>query len=387
MEKTLVVIAGEASGDLHAARLVEELKTLFPAGRFYGLGGEKMRAAGVTLWHDLTQLAVVGFVEVLKHYATFKRVFDDTLARILSLGPDAVILVDYPGFNLRLARELRKHGIRVVYFISPQVWAWGRERIGAIRRDVDLMLVLFRFEEELYKDGVLGKRDTPSFHVRFVGHPLLDAVRPAGTRAQVLAGAGFEDGGPIVGLLPGSREREIRALLPVMLESADRIHRKYPRTQFLICRASTVPRQLYKETIARGRHEFPYKILDNDTYSGVAASDIVLVASGTATLETAILGRPMIILYKVSLLTWLLAKACVRIPFIGLVNVVAGRKVVPELIQFDATPSKVVAAFRALWEDPERLTATRAALAAVKESLGAPGACRRAAEAVASFLA
>jgi len=378
MEKTLVVIAGEASGDLHAARLVEELRKVYPSARFAGLGGEKMRAAGVDLWHDLTQLAVVGFIEILKHYGFFKKVFDDTLNRIVALKPDAVILVDYPGFNLRLARCLKQHGIRVVYFISPQVWAWGRGRIRFIRQHVDLMLVLFKFEEGLYSDG--------RFNVKFVGHPLLDAVQPTKTRSAVLSEIGFEDRPPVVGLLPGSRDREVRLLLPVMLRSARLIHRKYPKASFLICRAGTVPRQLYKDAIDRLNPEFSYKILDNDTYNGIRASDIVLVASGTATLETAILNRPMIILYKVSFLTWVLAKACVRIPHIGLVNVVAGKKIVPELIQFDATPRKVFRTFRSLWEDPQRLDATRAGLAAVKDALGAAGASRRAALEIQKFL-
>jgi len=378
MEKTLVVIAGEASGDLHAAHLIKELKTLYPEGRFFGLGGEKLRAEGITLWHDLTQLAVVGFVEVLKHYSHFKRIFDDTLTRIIMLKPDAVILVDYPGFNLRLARELKKHGICVIYFISPQVWAWGRGRITLIHKSVDLMLVLFKFEEDVYQDGALK--------VTWVGHPLLDAVRPAKTRPQLLTDIGFTDQAPVVALLPGSRVREIRALLPIMLKSASLIHKQYPQAQFLICRAGTVPRQLYKDAIERLKPEFPYKILDDDTYSGIEASDIVLVASGTATLETAILVRPMIILYTISLLTWLIAKVCVRIPNIGLVNVVAGRPIVPELIQFDATPSKVFSTFRSLWDDPERLAQIHADLTSVKESLGTTGAARRAAEAIASFL-
>lgn len=378
MEKTLVVIAGEASGDLHAARLVEDLRVPYPSARFYGLGGEKLRAAGVTLWHDLTQLAVVGFIEILRNYGRFKRIFDDTLGKIAALKPDAVILVDYPGFNLRLVRELKKRGIRTVYFISPQVWAWGRGRMALIRSHVDLMLVLFRFEEELYRDD--------AFNVTWVGHPLLDAVRPSKTRRQLLAEVGFEDRAPVVGLLPGSREREVRSLLPVMLGAAQRIHKKYPRSQFLVCRAATVARQLYKDAIDRFNLEFPYKILDDDTYNGVEASDAVLVASGTATLETAIINRPMLILYRVSLLTWLMAKLCIRIPYIGLVNVVAGRKVVPELIQFDATPDKVAVAFGALWDDAARLEATRSALAAVRASLGTPGASRRAAEAIASFL-
>lgn len=378
MEKTLVIIAGEASGDLHASHLVEELKTLYPSARFYGLGGGKLRAVGVNLWHDLTALAVVGFVEVLKNYGRFKRIFDDTLEKIVALRPDAVILVDYPGFNLRLVRALKGHGIRVVYFISPQVWAWGRQRIRLIRRHVDLMLVLFKFEEDLYGDG--------AFKVTCVGHPLLDAVRPTRTRAELLADIGFEDRAPVVGLLPGSREREIRALLPVMLAGSRLIHKKYPRSQFLICRAATVPRQFYKDALDAATPEFPYKILDDNTYNGIEASDVVLVASGTATLETAILGRPMLILYKVSVLTWLMAKLCIRIPHIGLVNVVAGKKVVPELIQFDANPKKVAAAFGALWEDTAQLEATRRALAGVKAGLGAPGASRRAAEAIASFL-
>jgi lipid-A-disaccharide synthase len=306
MAKTFFIVAGEASGDLHASHLVRELKNIYPDAFFRGLGGEKMRDEGVELFCDLTALAVVGFVEVLKNYKTFKKIFDAFLQKIKIDKPDALILVDYPGFNLRLAKEAKALGTKVVYFISPQVWAWGRERIAFIKKNIDLMLVLFKFEEALYKDG--------AFRVSFVGHPLLDAVKTTRTREQMLEEAGLKKSSPTIALLPGSREREIRSLLPVLLEAAQKIWSQKKDSQFIICRSASVGRQTYKDLIEAEKIDFPYKMVDQDTYNSVQASDLALVASGTATLECAILDKPMIIIYKVSLLTWILAKCWLKIP-------------------------------------------------------------------------
>jgi lipid-A-disaccharide synthase len=379
MAKTLVLVAGEASGDLHAAHLVCELKSLSPDTRFFGLGGPRMKAAGVELYHDMTDLAVVGFIEVLKNYKTFKKIFDDLLARIDALRPDAVVLVDYPGFNLRLARELKKRNIPIVYYISPQVWAWGRERIAFIRSHIDLMLVLFKFEETLYKNG--------TFNVKFVGHPLLDTVKPTTPREEFLKKTGFKTNARTFALLPGSRHREVTALMPIMLDAANRIYRHRPDAQFLICRASTIPRQKIKDILETTKPEFPYSIIDDDTYNAVNAADMVVVASGTATLETAILNKPMVIVYKVTFGTWLLAKLFIKIPYVGLVNVVARRKIVPELLQFDATPQKIFETAIGFLEKKDLLEQVHTELYALKNTLGIPGASRRAAEEIVRFLA
>ena len=378
MEKKILVVAGEASGDLHAASLVSALKKTNPEIKFFGLGGKHMREAGVEIVYDLTTLAVVGFFEILKNYAHFKKIFDSLVQKTKQVRPDAALLIDYPGFNLHLARELKKEGIKVIYFISPQVWAWGKKRITFIRKNIDLMLVLFKFEEILYADG--------SFNVKFVGHPLLDIVKPTMNRPQLFDSIGFKNNLLTLALLPGSREREIINHLPVMLAAAQKIYQANKNTQFLICQAQTVARQLMKDIIDRTKIDFPYKILDDQTYDGVNASDLVLVASGTATLETAILNKPMIIIYKVSFLTWILAKLFIKIPCIGLVNVVAGQKIVPELIQFDATPRKISKLALELLNDTKRREKICAELYALKNSLGIPGASLRAAEEVIKFL-
>ncbi len=338
-----------------------------------------MRAAGVDITSDITDLAVVGFLEILKNYSKFKKAFHGLLQKTKDCRPDAAILVDYPGFNLRLAKELKKLKINTIYFISPQVWAWGQERIKFIKTHIDLMLVLFKFEQILYKDW--------KFNVKFVGHPLLDVVNAKTNRNELLESIGFNREGAIISLLPGSREHEVLNLLPIMLKAAQRIHKKMADAQFLICRPATVRREVYKSIIDREKIDFRYKILDDLTYEGIAASELAIVASGTATLETAILNKPMVIVYKVSFLTWLLAKMFVKIPNIGLVNVVAGEKIVPELIQFDATPVKISYTALELMGDKKRMEKIHADLYALKNTLGIPGAYQRAAEEIVKFLA
>lgn len=376
--KKILIVAGEASGDCHAAYLVASIKKIYPQASFYGIGGKELKNAGVEIVYDLTSMAVVGFIEILKHYKVFKKIFDDILKKTSEIKPDAAILVDYPGFNLRLAKELKAMGIQVIYFISPQVWAWGSKRIPFIKKNIDLMLVLFKFEEILYSDG--------KFNVKFIGHPLLDIVKPQRSREPMLEGFGFRKNATTIALLPGSREREISHHLPVMLDAAQKIYQKNPSTQFFICRAATVDPEIFNTIVEKAKINIPFKILDELTYAGINASDLVLVASGTATLETAILNKPMIIIYKVSLLTWILAKLFIKIPYIGLVNVVAGQKIVPELLQFDATSAKIAKTALELLNDKPRLEKIHAELYALKNTLGIPGACGRAAEEIKKFL-
>jgi len=381
MPKRILIIAGEASGDLHASNLLLELKKQYPDLYAFGLGGEKLKNAGAEIMMDLTKLAVVGFFEILKNYWKFRRIFYDVLKKTDAVRPDAAILVDYPGFNLKLAAELKKRGIKIIYFISPQVWAWGKKRVDFIRSHIDLMLVLFKFEEILY-----GGHTEESFKVRFVGHPLLDAIKPTKSAQELLDEFGLRRTGRTIALLPGSRMKEVTQLLPVMLKSAQIIFRKEPQAQFLICRAPTIPRQIVKDLIDTASIDFPYKVMENETYNGLEASDFAIVASGTATLETAILNKPMVIVYKTSLLTWLLARLLIKIPYIGLVNVVAGEKIVPELVQFDATPRKIASTVLAILGDKQKMEKIHAELYALKNTLGIPGACRRASEEIAKFL-
>ncbi len=381
MPKKILIIAGEASGDLHASNLLLELKKQYPGLYAFGLGGEKLKNAGAEIMTDLTKLAVVGFFEILKNYWKFRRIFYDVLKKTDAVRPDAAILVDYPGFNLKLAAELKKRNIKIVYFISPQVWAWGKKRVDFIRSHIDLMLVLFKFEEILYGGHAEG-----GFKVRFVGHPLLDAIKPTKSAQELLDEFGLRRTGRTIALLPGSRMKEVTQLLPVMLKSAQIIFRKEPQAQFLICRAPTIPRQIVKDLIDAASIDFPYKVMENETTNGLEASDFAIVASGTATLETAILNKPMVIVYKTSLLTWLLARLLIKIPYIGLVNVVAGEKIVPELVQFDATPRKIASTVLAILGDKQKMEKINAELYALKNTLGIPGACRRASEEISKFL-
>jgi lipid-A-disaccharide synthase len=370
--KHVMVIAGEASGDLHAAHLVDALRNQDPSLIFSGLGGEKMRASGVHIYHDLTKFAVVGFVEVLKHYSEFKRIFNSILKEIDEVKPAAVILIDYPGFNLRLAKEIKKRGIKVIYYISPQLWAWKENRVEIIRKHVDLMLVFFQFEETFYaRHGI---------DVTFIGHPLIDIVDVKTTRQLVHTLYGFQDYKLTIGLLPGSRAKEIQSLLPVMVSAAQDIARDFPMTQFLVMKAPTISREDITHHLSGA--SIPIGIVEGNTYDGINACDVCMVASGTATLETAIMLKPMVVVYKTSLLTWLMAKALIKIPNIGLVNVVAGKRIVPECVQFDATGAKIARALKEMFTNEIRLAEVKENLRRVRESLGPTGATNRAADSI-----
>ncbi|HLD69808.1 MAG TPA: lipid-A-disaccharide synthase, partial [Candidatus Omnitrophota bacterium] len=380
MEKSthIMIVAGEASGDLHGFRLVEALKELRPGITFSGLGGPRMERAGVEIYADLTRLAVVGFWEVLKHFQHFKRVFQTILNKIKETRPAAVILIDYPGFNLRLAREIKRAGIptKVIYYISPQVWAWKENRIKLIRKVCDQMLVILPFEKEFYAQRGMT--------VEFIGHPILDSLKTTQSEPDFLCLIGFSSQYATIGLLPGSREKEIEKILPVMLEAAKILYAQNNQLQFLLMKAQTI-RLSHLEEISN-RYTLPLRVIGDQTYNGINASDVCMVTSGTATLETAILEKPMVVVYKTSFLTWVLAKFLVKISWIGLVNVVAGKKIVPECIQFNATPQKIAREITSIYTNEKKIAEIKSELQKVKESLGAPGASRRAAEAVVRIL-
>ncbi|MBF0533215.1 MAG: lipid-A-disaccharide synthase [Candidatus Omnitrophica bacterium] len=375
--KHLMIIAGEASGDLHAGHLVLALKAQDPSLIFSGIGGEQMRAAGVHTYADLTKIAVIGFAEVLKHYQEFKRAFDLILDKIETTKPAAVILVDYPGFNLRLAKEIKQRGIRVIYYISPQVWAWKKNRVKLIKQYVDRMLVLFPFEKTFYE-----KMGVP---VDFVGNPLVDTVQAVTTKAEFLASVGMTDYQFTVGLLPGSRPQEIERHLPTMLAAARRLAEEFPMLQFLVIKAPTIALpaiEKYTTTLPAMR----LKIIQTNTYDAINACDVCCVASGTATLETALLLKPMIVIYKTSWLTWALAKCVIRIPNIALVNVVAEQRVVPELLQHNANPGRIARELKSILTDDERMEKITEELRAVREKLGEGKASQKAAQTILNLL-
>jgi len=366
-KKTIFLIAGEASGDLHGSRLVKELKGLGEY-EFYGLGGKAMEHEGVRIFFDLPSIAALGLGDVLKQYLLFRKIFYQTLDHVFNeIKPDVIILIDYPGFNIRFAKKINKR-IPVVYYISPQVWAWGKRRIKTIARVVNRMLVLLPFEVGVYKGSGLD--------CRFVGHPLIDLVRPSKSEAEIRKEWGLGDK-KIIGLLPGSRKHEVSRILPVMLDAAALLKKKYPEYSFVLTETPSLPQALYDEILAK--HPAEIIRIKNRSYDALAVMEFAMVASGTATLETAISMKPFVIVYKTAASTYFLGKRLIQIPYIGLVNVLAGEKIVPEFIQQDATGKNIAAECEKFIADPAARAAMLEAIGKVRNSLGAPGASRRAA--------
>jgi len=371
--RELLVVAGEASGDLHGARLISELRQRVPGLAAFGLGGDEMRAAGLQSVAHSSEVAVVGITEVLKVLPRIREVFADLLHEVDRRRPALAVLIDFPDFNLRLARQLKERGLEIVYYISPQVWAWRKGRVKTIARLVDRMLVLFPFEVDFYRGyGV---------DVIHVGHPLVDEVP---VLPQVWDRSGEEAGPFRIALLPGSRLSEVEALLPTLLAAVERLAGQLP-IEARIIRAPTVPREILDEAVELSG--LSVAIVDSDRFAAVADSHVALCASGTATLEVGLLGTPMVMVYRLASWTYLLARLMVRLPNVALVNLVLGRRVVPELIQGQANPERIAAEAARLLTDAGARQEMRAALAEVRCRLGAGGASRRAAGEVAEMLA
>ncbi|MBI4342753.1 MAG: lipid-A-disaccharide synthase [Candidatus Omnitrophica bacterium] len=375
---SICFVAGDPSGDAHAARLMEALRATLPALQFTGLGGPAMRAAGATLLDDLTETAAIGPFDAAKHLgrlAAAKRLLD---AHLTARRPDLVILVDFGDYNLPVIAPLAKrHGLRVLYYVSPQLWAWGRWRLRYVRRYVDRMVVFFPFEEAWYR-----REQIP---VTWVGHPLLDAARPSMPREEAMARFQLNPWRRTVGLLPGSREREVDRHLPVLLASARRIAWHMPGVQFLLPKAPGISSERLRDAVARERLDV-HLATEGSASDALQLMEAAIVASGTATLEAALCEVPMAVVYRTSWPTYWAARLVVRVPHIALVNVVAGREVVPEFVQRRAHPERIAAAVVALLRDEERAGAMRAQLREVNARLGPPGAVERAAAAVLEML-
>lgn len=374
--KKILIVSGEPSGDLHASNLVKDLKSLDPSLRLSGVGGELSKRAGVAIIFDITKLALVGLVDVIKHISVVKKAHDAVIAQLEKDPPDIAILVDYPGFNLKIAADISKKAIPVVYYISPQIWAWGRQRIHAIKKYVKKMLVFFEFEEELYKAyGV---------DAEFVGHPLVDVVKTTASKDEVYRKYGLVKSKKTIALLPGSRVSEIKNFLPIMAKAAVLISRKMPDVQFIISKHPDRPASLY-ETALKGS-DFDRRFAEADMHNTVAAADFAIVASGTATLETGMLGTPMIIVYRTGLLTYVLYHIVTDVHLVGLVNVVGKKEVVPELLQYKMTPKRISDKTLEILSDPARIAGIRKDLAEVRSALGPGGASMRAAKAILPLL-
>jgi lipid-A-disaccharide synthase len=368
----LLIVAGERSGDTYGAALISEIKGASPDCKFYGIGGEKMHRAGMEIFHDITEMAVVGFVEVIKNFSKFRNIFVEMVRLARDRRPDAVILIDYPGFNLRYAKKLKALGIKVIYYISPQVWAWHKSRVKQIKRNVNKMIVIFPFEEGFYKEH--------SVDATFVGHPMIDWLKPTMPRDQVCKTLGADPDTKIVGILPGSRENEMNRLLPVMLEAANIIGQKGPEVTFLLPPANDSLKTAAEQLIEECSDKTNIHIWEGDVYDVMSHADAAMVCSGTATLETGCFGTPMVVLYKINPLTYFLAKRLVNVPNIGMINLMAETQIVKELVQKDATPGNIADEILKLLTDQTYHEQLSRKLLDVKERLGLPGASGRAAK-------
>jgi lipid-A-disaccharide synthase len=372
-----MLVAGEASGDKHGAKLVAALRTLRPdlSLEFFGAGGDEMRAVGVKTEFDAREVAIMGALEVARALPKFLRVFRRLRDAARDRRPKLAILIDWPEFNLRLAKRLSRDGHRVVYYISPQIWAWRSYRIRAIKRYVERMLVILPFEKDYYRQNQV--------EVDYVGHPLLDSVRVTKSREEFCSEHGLDPSKPIIALLPGSRHSELKYILPPMIETAGRLARSRPQFQVVLPLAGTFA----KEEIESHHGSIGnFCIIERDTYNAVAAADLSIVASGTATLETAIIGTPMIVVYRASQLNWRIFRPLINVPFVGMPNLIAGRQIAPELLQDDLNADALSALVVEMLEDPERLRRLREDLDGVRRRLGEANASERAAKRILEIL-
>lgn len=364
-KKSILIVAGEASGDLHGSKVVEALRQLNPQVRIVGMGGDHLRSAGAEVLIDSSRLAVVGITEVLGRLGDLIQAYRTLKDLIRSREIGLLILIDFPDFNLGLARVAKEAGVPVFYYISPQVWAWRPGRIHKIVQRVSRMAVIFPFEVALYQEAGLK--------AEFVGHPLMDTLGQV-ENPSIPGEEGWR-GNPLITLLPGSRHKEVKALLPEMIRAAEIITRKRAEVGFLLALAPTIERKEVEEMLPSGGVRV--QVTEGMTYQAIRAADLVWVASGTATLETAILGKPMVIAYQVSPLSYWVGRAMIRVQWIGLVNIVAGRSLVPELIQKEARGERIAEETSRILEDELYRRGMIEGLAEVKQNLGSPGASER----------
>lgn len=377
MSQRLLLVAGEASGDLHGGNLARALRTIQPTLHLLGVGGRWMREAGVELLFDIRDLAVVGAVEAVRSLRTLWRVYRIIVQTVQRRPVDAIVLIDFPGFNLRLAQAMARRGVPVLYYIAPQIWAWHPGRIKTIRRWVRKLFVILPFEVELYRQAGID--------AEFVGHPLLDLIALTDSQLEAFGRCGLDATAPVIGILPGSRRSEMHYLLRPMLQAAALIHMQVPRAQFILPLADTLQPSEVQQALEAA--SLPIRLVQGQTYDAMQAADVLLVASGTATLEAALIGTPMVIVYKAHPLTYGLARLVMRVTSIGLPNVIAGRRIVPELWQHEVTGENIAAQALSLLHHPQRAASMRAELATLRSRLGTPGVPARVADGILRYLA
>ncbi len=375
-EPHFLIVAGEASGDLHGGKLVQALLDIYPNAHFSGMGGIRMREAGVNTIFGIERMGAVGLVEVLADFGHYYEIYRLLKKEIASRKYTAAILIDYPTLNLRLAKQCRRHDCPVYYFISPQIWAWRKGRIKNIRESVRKMFVILPFEEKMYRQAGVD--------AEFLGHPFIDMVRPTRTREESLQIFSLDSDLKTVGLLPGSRMNEINFLLDEMLAAAEKIKKELGACQFLLPVAESMNYEMIQRKLSS--NPLDIKILKGEAYNVMNACDTLIVASGSATLEAGIIGCPMVIIYKLNPLTYWLALMLVKTPFYGLVNIVAGESVVPELIQNEANADNIASETLRILKNPEHCQGIRNRLLMIRENLGKPGVMKAVAASMADSL-
>lgn len=367
--------AGEASGDLHGANLAKAFRQLDPSIELFGMGGSQMKDAGVRIIYDIANLGFIGIGEILKKIPFFFRLRDFLVKTMEEEKPDILLCIDYPGFNMRLIKKARAAGIPVVYYILPTIWAWHKSRGLVIAKNTDLAVSLFPFEADIYKD--IGT------NVIYCGHPLLDTVHPSMSKDESFAYFGLEKEKPVVLLMPGSRIQEVKGLLPDMLGAAKKIKEAVPDAQFILPRATTISEELLQGIVDTAG--VPVTIGTDHVYDMMNISTCAVASSGTATLETALMGLPTILVYRVSELTYLLSKVLVHLDVIGLPNIIMGHKIMPEIWEHDVTPENIAAAVLPLLQDPVAWQALSDNMKAVRQTMGSAGVMERTASSILQF--
>jgi len=370
-KKSVMIVAGEISGDMHAAGLLRAVHRRDKNVVFFGIGGDALEKAGMEITVPAREMAVLGLSEVLRKYFFFRKTFRATVALMRARRPDAVLLVDYPGFNLRLAAEAHKLGIKVIYYICPQVWAWNRGRIPFMARNVDCLISIFPFEADVFKNT--------SLKVEFVGHPL---IAPAAAACAESPPELPWAGGAHVAILPGSRRQEIDLILPVMLKAAAELRKKINSAGFIIAAASPEAEGRINQVLAEMKMSGQCAVIEGQTRQILRQAAAAWVCSGTATVETALMRCPMVVVYRVRLLTYLAGRLLIRVPFLGMVNIVAGKGICPEFIQQAATPDNLARAIEPLLSEGKTRSEMIGELDTVRKLLGEPGAEERAAKVV-----
>lgn len=356
MPRTILISAGETSGDLYASLLADELRRLWPSTTFFGCTGPRMRQSGVETVVDAASLAVVGLVEVVSHIPSIYGEYRKLLAAAAQRRPDLAILTDSPDFHLRLARKLHRQGVPVIYLVAPQVWAWRKGRLRSMRRTIRHLLCIFPFEERFFQDHRM--------QATYIGHPLAEIVKPALSRGDFFRKHRIPPGRPLVSVLPGSRRGEAARHLPPLMDAVERLYRDRAAS-FVLPASPTTGAEFFRDRIGGA----PVQVIEGESWDAIAHSDLALAASGTVTVEAALLGTPMITFYKVTALSWLLGRMLVDVPFYSMVNLIAGRAVVPELMQSEFTGERLASEARRLLGDAAARERMRANLAAVAASL------------------